>query len=137
MKEVVLIIVYVAVTAAKLLGPGGLRAVVAENVLLKQQLVVLRRPRRRAPPLTVIDRFLFGFGALFLRSSRIRKVAIGLRPSTLFKFHEALVRRKYRHLFSSSHQPGNPGPRARARRSYTPLSSSSHAIRVSVVLALP
>lgn len=60
MKDVVLILVYVAVTAVKLLGPGGIRAVVAENVLLKHQLVVLRRPRRRAPALTVIDHFLFG-----------------------------------------------------------------------------
>jgi len=49
MKDLVLIVIHVLVTTAKLLGPGGLRAVVTENALLKQQLVVLHRSRRRAP----------------------------------------------------------------------------------------
>ena len=111
MKDIVLIAIHLVVTVAKLLGPGGMRAVVAENVLLKQQLIVLRRPRGRAPNLTVMDRFVFGFGSLFLSPRRIRKVAIGLQPSTLLKFHEALVRRKYRRLFSSSHRPKKPGPK--------------------------
>ena len=64
MKEALLIMFHLAVLVAKLLGPGGVRAVVAENLLLKQQLIVLRRPRRRAPNLTVMDRFLFGFVSL-------------------------------------------------------------------------
>ena len=58
MQDFVLIVVGLAVTVVKLLGPGGMRAVVAENLLLKQQLLVLRRPRRRAPNLTVMERFL-------------------------------------------------------------------------------
>ena len=111
MKDVLLAMFDLAVTAGRLLGPGGVRAVVAENLLLKQQLIVLRRPRRRAPNLTVWNRFLFAFGSLFLSPGRIRKVAIGLQPSTLLKFHEALVRRKYRRLFSSSHRPKKPGPK--------------------------
>ena len=110
-KAVVLIVIHLAVTAAKLISPGGLRAVMAENVLLKQQLIVLRRPRRRAPKLTVMDRFLFAFGSLFLTPQRIRKIAIVLQPSTLLKFHQALVRRKYRQLFSSSQRPKKPGPK--------------------------
>ena len=87
-----------------------MRAVIAENLLLKQQLIVLCRPRQRAPKLTTVD-LLCGFASLFLRPGRIRKVAIGLRPSTLLAFHRALVRRKYRHLFSSSHLPRTPGPK--------------------------
>jgi len=110
MKDILLTIFHVAVVVVKLLGPGGVRAVIAENLLLKHQLIVLRRPRRRAPNLTVLDRFLFGFGSLFLSPGRIRKVAIGLRPSTFLKLHEVLVRRKYRRLFSSSHRPKKPGP---------------------------
>ena len=86
MKDIVLIVIHLAVTVAKLLGPGGMRAVVAENLLLKQQLIVRRRPRRRAPNLTVWDRFLSGFGSLFLSPGRIRKIAIDLQPSTLLKF---------------------------------------------------
>ncbi len=115
MKDILLTIFHVAVVVVKLLGPGGVRAVIAENLLLKHQLIVLRRPRRRAPNLTVLDRFLFGFGSLFLSPGRIRKVAIGLRPSTFLKLHEALVRRKYRRLFSSSHRPKKPGPKRSKR----------------------
>ena len=111
MKDIALIVIHLLVTAAKLLRSGGLRAVVAENVLLKHQLIVLRRPRRRAPNLTEVDRFLLGFGSLFLRPKRIRKIAIALQPSTLLKFHRALVHRKYRLLFSSSHRSKKPGPK--------------------------
>ena len=66
---------------ATLCGLGGVRAVIAEHLLLKQQLIVVRRPRQRAPRLTASDRLLFGFGALFLSPGRIRKVAIGVRLS--------------------------------------------------------
>ena len=80
MKDLLLPLLHLAVTAAKLCRPGGVRAVIAENLLLKQQLIVLRRSRQRAPNLRVGDRLLCGFGALFLSPGRIRKVAIGLRP---------------------------------------------------------
>ncbi len=61
--------------------------------------------------MTTADRLLCGCASLFLNPGRIRKVAIGLRPSTLLAFHRALVRRKYRRLFSSSHLPRPPGPK--------------------------
>ena len=83
----------------------------AENLVLKQQLIVLRRGRRRAPSLTRSDRLLCGFGSLFLSPERIRKVAIGLRPSTLLAFHQALVHGKYRRLFSSTPCVKKPGPK--------------------------
>ena len=111
MKDLLLPLLHLAVTAAKLCRPGGVRAVIAENLLLKQQLIVLRRSRQRAPNPRVGDRLLCGFGALFLSPGRIRKVAIGLRPSTLLTFHQALVRGKYRRLFSSSARPKKPGPK--------------------------
>ena len=79
-----------AVVTAKLCGPGGVRAVIAENLVLKQQLIVLRRGRQRAPNLALSDRLMFGLASLFLSPGRIRKVAIGLRPSTLLAFHQAL-----------------------------------------------
>ena len=82
--------------AAKVCGAGGVRAVMAENLLLKQQLIVLRRARKRAPNLTASDRLLCGFWSIFLTAGRLRKVAIALQPSTLLVFHHALVRRKYR-----------------------------------------
>ena len=111
MKDLLLPLLYLAVTAAKLCRPGGVRAVIAENLLLKQQLIVRRRSRQRAPNLRGGDRLLCGFGALVLSPGRIRKVAIGLRPSTLLTFHQALVRGKYRRLFPSSARPKKPGPK--------------------------
>ena len=79
MKDLLLTLLHLTVMTARLCGPGGVRAVIAENLLLKQQLIVLRRPRQRAPHLTASDRLLFGFGSLFLSPERIRKVAIGVR----------------------------------------------------------
>src|SRR5579864_6327777 len=111
MKELLLILLHMAVMTAKLCGTGGIRAVIAENLLLKQQLIVLRRARQRAPNLTRSDRLLCGLWSLFLSPGRIRKVAIALRPSTLLAFHQALVRRKYRRLFSSRSCPKKPGPK--------------------------
>jgi hypothetical protein len=38
-------------TVARLAGPGGGRAVVAESVLVKHQLLILNRSRKRSPNL--------------------------------------------------------------------------------------
>src|SRR5580704_3733133 len=53
MKDLLLVPLHLAVVTAKLCGPGGVRAVIAENLLLKQQLIALRRARYRAPNLTL------------------------------------------------------------------------------------
>ena len=45
MRDLLLSLLHLTVMAAKLCGPGGVRAVIAENLLLKQQLIVLRRAR--------------------------------------------------------------------------------------------
>jgi hypothetical protein len=39
MKDLALIVIHLLATTAKLLGPGGLRAVMIENALLRQQLM--------------------------------------------------------------------------------------------------
>src|SRR5678815_110710 len=111
MRDFLLTLLHLAVTTAKLCGPGGVRAVIAEDLLLKQQLIVLRRARRRAPNLTQSDRLLCGLWSLFLSPERIRKVAVALRPSTLLAFHNALMCRKYRRLFSSTSRARKPGPK--------------------------
>ena len=73
MKDLLLPLLHLAVTAAKLCRPGGVRAVIAENLLLKQQLIVLRRPRKRAPNLTTVDRLLCGFGSLSVSNSQFSR----------------------------------------------------------------
>ncbi len=78
MKTVSVLVVHLLATVAKCLGPGGPRAVVAENLLLKHRLSILSRSRQRAPNIFAGDRFLLGLCSLFLRSSRFEKVAAGL-----------------------------------------------------------
>ena len=104
--------VHLIVTLARLAGPGGVRSVVAESVLVKHQLMILNRSRKRAPHLGVSDRIVAGLCALLMRPVRIIRSAITLKPSTLLNLHHALKTRKYLLLFSDKrrHQPGPKGP---------------------------
>ena len=61
MKDLIVLLIHLLTTLAKLMGPGGVKAVVADSLLLKQQLVVINRSRQRAPNLSAFDRFLLGF----------------------------------------------------------------------------
>ena len=112
MMHLLMLAVHVLATIAKLMRPDGVRAVVAESLLLKHQLAISSRARRRAPNLNSFDRFIFSLGSLFVPTSRIPKLAVILKPRTLLRFHEALKRRKYRWLFSSGRhrRPGPKGP---------------------------
>jgi len=112
MRDILILLVHLIVTVAQLAGPGGLRSVVAESVLIRHQLLVLNRGRKRAPKLRSADRIIAGLCTLFMRQARVLRSAIGLKPSTLLHFHSMLVKRKYRLLFSHQHgrQPGPKGP---------------------------
>ncbi len=44
MKNVLLLLIHLLTAAAKLLGPGGINSIIAENLVLKQQLLVVCRP---------------------------------------------------------------------------------------------
>ncbi|MGB5562301.1 MAG: hypothetical protein WBM71_12875 [Sedimenticolaceae bacterium] len=66
MKDLLTLLLHLLATIAKLLGPGGAKAIIADSLLMKQQLLVINRSRRRAPNLSSFDRFLFGFWSLFL-----------------------------------------------------------------------
>ena len=110
MKELLLLLLHLLTAVARLLGRGGAKALVAENLLIKQQLLILTRPRQHAPSLVPRDPIQLGFWCLSLRLGRFQKVAVALRPATLLAFHQCLVRRKVRALFSSSRR-GKPGPK--------------------------
>ena len=110
MKGLLLMLAHLLTTLAKLLGPGGAKAIVADSLLMKQQLLIINRSRRRAPNLTVIDRLLLGFWTLFLSPHHIRRAAVILKPSTLLSFHDMLKRRKYRLLYTGRRK-GKPGPK--------------------------
>ncbi len=93
MRDLLVLLVHFLTTLARLLGPGGTRAVIAETLVIKHQLVILNRSRRRAPNLTAADRIVMGLCTLFMNPSRIRKVAAALKPATLLAFHQALKER--------------------------------------------
>lgn len=111
MRDLLLLAIHLLVTLAKFLCPGGVRAVVAESLVLKHQLLICSRSRQRAPNLTTLDRLVLGLTTLFMRPHRISKLSVIIRPATLLKFHKALVDGKYRRLFSSSGRPRKPGPK--------------------------
>ena len=112
MRDLAVLFLHLLTIVARLAGPGGARAVVAESVLVKHQLLILNRSRRRAPNLCVADRLVAGVCTLFIRPSRLVRAAVVLKPSTLVRLHRALTQRKYRRLFSSteSTKPGPKGP---------------------------
>ena len=114
MSDLAVLFLHLVVTLIRLVGPGGTRAVVAESVLIKQQLLILNRSRRRSPNLRLADRMVAGVCTLLMRPSRLVRVAIVLQPSTLLRFHRALTARKYRRLFSST-VPRRPGPKGPSR----------------------
>jgi hypothetical protein len=130
MKDLLILLAHLFTTVAKLLGPGSARAVVAESLLMKQQLLVINRPRRRAPNLTTLDRFLLGFWSLFLNSRRIQSAAVIIRPSTFLKFHNILEKRKYRLLYSSGkkEKPGPKGPSVELIRAIVELKQRNSRI---------
>ena len=109
MRDLLFLAIHLTVTLAKFLRPGGARALAAESLLLKQQLLISNRSRQRAPNLTTTDRFVLALTTLIVSPQRIAKLSAIIRPTTLFRFHKTLVDRKYRLLFSSSGRPRKPG----------------------------
>ena len=102
MRDFAIVFVHLIVTLARLARPGGLRSVVAESVLVRHQLLILNRGRKRAPNLRAADRIIAGLCTLFMHPERVLRSSIVLNPSTLLHLHSVLRKRKYRMLFSLS-----------------------------------
>jgi putative transposase len=110
MRDLVRLFVHLLTTVIRLSRPGGLRSVLAESVLLKHQLQILNRSRRRAPNLHASDRLIAGLCALLVRPGRLVRSAIVVKPSTLLNFHRALVQRKYvRRILAAHYHPSADG----------------------------
>src|SRR6516165_6159620 len=80
--------------------------------MLRHQLLILNRGRKRAPNLRTADRIVAGLCTLFIRPGRVLRSALVLKTSTLLHFHSVVTKRKYRVLFSPKrrHRPGAKGP---------------------------
>src|SRR6516162_5421014 len=112
MRDVVILFLHLIVTVVRLARPGGLRSVLAESLLVKHQLRILNRGRKRAPKLRPAERFIAGLCTVFMNPARVLRSAIVLKPSTLLYLHHVLAKRKYRVLFSHKRRrpPGPKGP---------------------------
>ena len=71
MRDLTVLLLHLVTTVARLAGPGGARSVVAESVLLKQQLLILNRSRKRSPNLRFSDRIVAGVCLLLMGPRRL------------------------------------------------------------------
>lgn len=96
----------------KSVQPGGISSIIAENICLRQQLIILSRNKKRCPSLLNIDRFTFGLFSQYIPYKRLIRLAILIKPVTLIKFHKFFVSRKYKSLFTkkSYKKPGREDP---------------------------
>src|SRR5258707_7023868 len=85
MRNLAVLFIHFIAVLARLLGPGGVRSLVAESLLLKHQILILNRSRKRSPNLHASDRILAGLMALLVRPTRLLRSAIVLKPSTRAK----------------------------------------------------
>ena len=112
MRNLIVLLFHSITTVFRIVQPGGWRSVIAESVLLKHQLLIVNRSRRRAPNLRVWDRLVAALCSLWIRPHRLSRSAITFKPSTLLNFHRALVHCKYQLLFSPKRRTksGPKGP---------------------------
>src|ERR1700680_2122997 len=85
MRDLAVLFLHLLATVARLARSGGAPAVVAESVLVKQQLLILNRSRKRSPNLRLADRLVAGVCTLLMRPSRLVRSALVLTPSTLLR----------------------------------------------------
>ena len=60
MRDIFILLLHAIVIIVRLGRPAGLRSVVAESVLLRHQVLILNRGRKRAPNLRTPDRIIAG-----------------------------------------------------------------------------
>ena len=112
MRDLLVLVIHLIATVVRLGRPGGLRSVVAESVLVRHQLQMVNRGRKRAPNLNTTDRIIYGLCTLLIRPSHLLRSAIVVKPATLLRLHQILKKQKYRWLFSPQRRqrPGPKGP---------------------------
>jgi hypothetical protein len=76
MRDLIILLVHAVNTLMPVARPGGVRAVVAESILAKHQMLILNRSRRRAPNLHILDRIIAGLCSLWIQQRRLPRVAI-------------------------------------------------------------
>jgi len=104
MKTIFVAIAALIHTLILLSRPNGSRAVMAEVLALRVQLLTVKRKSPRAPKLSPMIRLLLAICGGLVKPNRLAKTFILVKPATVLKFHRYLVRRKYKMLFSSNNR---------------------------------
>lgn len=76
MRDLLVLLVYFLVMVARLTTPGGTAGYSRRIVLLRHQLLILNRGRKRAPNLCARDRLIAGFCTFFIRRVRLLRSAM-------------------------------------------------------------
>ncbi len=63
-RDLTILFIHLLVTVARLFRPDGVRSIVAESLLVKHQLLILNRSRKRASSLKPRDRIIAGLCAI-------------------------------------------------------------------------
>lgn len=110
-KVLLMKLIFIAITSIlycmlKLARPNGLVQLASEMIVLRTQLLTVRKKRKKAPPLTLGVRLTLAMAAHFIPERRLRRAAVVVSPATILKFHRYLVRRKYSKLFSNQKSKG-------------------------------
>jgi hypothetical protein len=79
-RDLAVLFLHLLATVARLAGPGGARSVVAESVLVKHQLLILNRSRKRSPNLRPSDRMVAGLCAVLIPYCSITRPTWPERP---------------------------------------------------------
>ena len=121
MRNLAVLFIHLFATLARLLGPGGVRSLVAESLLLKHQLLILNRSRQRSPNLSTWDRILAGWLALWVRPTRLLRSMLSLREKVRSIDAHSKIWNEYSlpeeaAAFLSATAPGGKNP-------YSPFSS--------------
>jgi len=114
MRLLFTLFVHLVVTLARLARPGGVRAVAAESLAVKHQLLIMKRARRRSPSLRALDRVILGVCTLLVSPRGWGRMAVILKTSSLLRLHRALVKRRYCLLYAPKRR-GRAGPRGPSR----------------------
>ena len=65
MRDLIILAALLPTSSVTLTGPGGVRAVVADSLLMRQQLLNINHCQHRSPRLAAMDRFMLRFCSFF------------------------------------------------------------------------
>jgi putative transposase len=66
--------------------PTGAKALIAENMKLRKQLIQLTRKNKSSHKLSFLDRLFYAVSVYFINPNRLGKSAIIIKPATIIKF---------------------------------------------------